>query len=257
MTDQQACCFNTPGAEEPRWIPIPKRVRVDYGKKTVADSRRTRLLRSRPPVYYFPEEDVQRDALVPSEHTIQEEGLGRASFWHVRANSRQTEDAAWQIREPHKEAPEGIESYIAFEWKAMDAWWEEEEQVRVHPRDPFSRIDCLHSSREIRVEINGVTAAETSRAVLLFETGLPVRYYFPKQDLNLGCFEPADLITRCPYKGKAHYYSAVINGEKHENIAWTYPYPNPNLAKIQDRVAFYTEKLDGVFVDGQQLPAGS
>lgn len=257
MTDQPERIFSTPGAEEPRWIAIPKQVRVDFGKQTVANSRRVRLLRGRPPVYYFPEEDVEREALVPSEHTSQEEGLGRAVFWHVRANSRQIEDAAWRIEDPHKEAPEGIEKYIAFDWEAMDAWWEEEEQIRVHPRDPFSRIDCLHSTREVRVEINGVTAAETNRAVLLFETGLPVRYYFPKRDLNLAYFEPSDLITRCPYKGEAHYYSAVIHGEEQPNIAWTYPYPNPKLAKIKDRVAFYTEKLDGVYVDGEQLPAGS
>ena len=257
MAGERENYWSTPGAEGPCWIPIPKRVRVDFGGETVADSRRTRLLRSLPPVYYFPEEDVRMQALISSEHTSQEEGLGRAVFWHVRGDDQQTEDAAWQIQEPHKKAPEGIQGYIAFDWEAMDAWWEEEEQVRVHPRDPFSRIDCLHSSRQIRVEINGVTVAETDRAVLLFETGLPIRYYLPKQDLNLRYFEATDLVTRCPYKGEAHYYSAVINGEEHQNIAWTYPFPNPNLSKIKDRVAFYSEKLDGIFVDGQQLPAGT
>ena len=172
----------------------------------------------------------------------------------MTAGDRTVKNAAWQITAPTDEAPPEIDRYIAFDWEAVDTWWEEDEPVRVHPRDPFSRLDALHSSRHIEVHIGGVGVADSTDAVLLFETGLPVRYYLPKKDIRMDLLQPTDLETECPYKGIAHYYSAEVEGEQFVNIAWTYPFPNPTMYKIQDLVAFYSEKLDHILVDGQPLP---
>jgi len=245
---------HTPSAQGPDWLPIPKWIRVSLQGEFLADSKRVMLLRGRPPVYYFPADDVVEDLLQESDHTTSDPGLGEAKHWHVTVGDRTAKNAARQYTAPGEEAPPEIENYIAFNWEAVDTWWEEDEPVRVHPRDPFSRLDALHSSRHIEVHIGGVEVADTTDAVLLFETGLPVRYYLPKKDIRMELLQPTDLETECPYKGIAHYYSAEVEGEQFVNIAWTYPFPNPKMYKIRDRVAFYSEKLDEILVDGQPLP---
>jgi uncharacterized protein (DUF427 family) len=73
----------------------------------------------------------------------------------------------------------------------MDAWFEEDEEVFVHPRDPYHRIDVLRSSRRVKVVLAGETVGETVQPTLLFETGLPVRYYFPRIDLRMELFLPS------------------------------------------------------------------
>ena len=244
----------TPAAQGPDWLPIPKWIRASLEGKFLADSKRVRLLRGRPPVYYFPSDDIEWDFLQESDHTSSEPALGEAKYWHVTAGDRTVKNAAWQYTAPPDEAPPEIDDYVAFDWEAVDTWWEEDEPVRVHPRDPFSRLDALHSSRHIEVHIGGVEVADTTDAVLLFETGLPVRYYLPKKDIRMELLQPTDLETECPYKGIAQYYSAEVEGEQFVNIAWSYPFPNPTMYKIQDLVAFYSEKLDHILVDGQPLP---
>jgi len=167
---------------------------------------------------------------------------------------RTAESGARQIVQPDDGVPDGISGYLAFEWDAVDSWWEEDEQIRVHPRDPYTRIDTRHSSRQIQGALGGKTVAHSDKPVLLFETGLPVRYYLPKVDLNWDYLVPTDLKTECPYKGEASYYTVEVNDEKAVNIAWTYPFPNPGLGRIQGRVAFLTERLEQVTLDGQRLP---
>lgn len=146
-----------------------------------------------------------------------------------------------------------MENYIAFKWEAMDIWLEEDDEVRVHPRDPYHRIDVCNSSRHVRIVISGETVAETRRPVLLFETGLPSRFYIPKTDVKPGLLQPTNHQTKCPYKGTASYYSIKINDKELKNLVWTYPFPNAEVFKIKDRLAFYTEKLDEVFIDGEKL----
>lgn len=137
----------------------------------------------------------------------------------------------------------------------MDIWLEEREEVRVHPRDPYHRIDVCTSSRQLRILAYGETLADTCCPVLLFETGLPVRFYMPKTDINPDMLEPTRQQTHCPYKGTASYYSVKgADGNKMENIAWFYPFPNEEVFKIKNLVAFFTEKLDDVFIDDVKLP---
>ena len=130
----------------------------------------------------------------------------------------------------------------------MDHWFEEDEEVYVHPRDPYTRIDILSSSRRVRVEIDGVTIADSSNSSLLFETGLPVRYYLPKTDVRFDLLTATDTATACPYKGTARYWSVAVNGNTHEDILWGYNSPLPESQKIAGLVAFYNEKVD-IYLD--------
>jgi uncharacterized protein (DUF427 family) len=156
-------------------------------------------------------------------------------------------DAAWQ----YPESPlEEIRDHVRFDWQALDAWFEEDEEVYVHPRSPYARIDILPSSRHVRVLIDGEVVADSHRPWLLFETGLPVRYYLPKVDVRMDLLEPTESHTACPYKGTASYWSAVVNGQRHDDIVWSYPQPLPESTRIGGLVAFYNDRVT-LEVDGQ------
>ena len=238
-------------------IPSPKWIRVSFGGELVADSKNAILLlqKGRSPVYYFPRQDVRLEFLEETGRTGKFPALGKASLLTVRVGSRVAENAAWLIAEPSPEAEE-LKGYIAFKWAEMDAWFEEDEEVYVHPHDPYKRIDVIPSHRNIRIELNGETIAETDHPVLLFETGLPARYYIPEADVRPDLLEPSDTHTACPYKGVASYYSARVGGRSIKDIAWYYPNPYPEAGKIQNLVAFYPEKVDAIYVDGKKQERG-
>ena len=172
--------------------------------------------------------------------------LGEARLWTVKTGRAQAEHAARQ----YPESPAGeLRDAIRFDWNAMDSWFEEDEEVFVHARDPHKRIDALRSSRHVVVEIDGVPVADSSRPVLLFETGLPTRYYLPKTDVRMDLLTASDSLTRCPYKGVAEYYSVNLGGKTYDDIVWWYRNPAHESAAIAALVAFYNEKVDHI-VDG-------
>lgn len=232
------------------YLPSLKRVRTYLGGQAVADSRRAMMERGRPWVYYFPPEDVKMEFLEVEDGDEEE-----AELWTVRVGDAVAERAAWAFSNDSGEGPD-LTGYIAFKWGEMDAWFEEDEEVSVHPRDPYVRIDLLRSSRPICVEVAGETVAETERPVLLFETGLPVRFYIPKADVRLDLLVPSDTHTGCPYKGQASYYSIEVGSNLVEDAAWYYPFPYPEMAKIQNLIAFYPHKVDEFYVDGLPWPEG-
>ena len=237
-------------SEDIRLEPCPRRVRTVFNGKTVADSTRVLYLfeRDHLPVYYFPAEDVDESLLEPSDRSSTCPRKGHASYWSIRVGDRVSKDAVWGYPEPFDGAPD-LSAYRAFYWKGVDHWYEEDEEVFVHPRDPYNRVDALRSSRHVRIEIDGVTVAESTRPVLLFETGLPTRHYLPRSDVRLDLLRPTDTETACPYKGRASYFTAEIDGTQHQDIAWSYVFPIPEIPKIEQLIAFYDEKVD-VFVDG-------
>jgi uncharacterized protein (DUF427 family) len=148
---------------------------------------------------------------------------------------------------------EGLDNTVRFEFSAFDAWFEEDEQVFVHPRSPYSRIDTLRSSRLLRVESKGVVLAESTSPVLLFETGLPTRYYLNPTDVDFTHLVPSDTETACPYKGiTSGYWSSDVGGAIHPDIAWTYRFPLREVLPIAGLIAFYNEKVD-LFLDGVEL----
>ncbi|MGH8161892.1 MAG: DUF427 domain-containing protein [Gammaproteobacteria bacterium] len=232
-----------------------KRVRVFFAGQCVADSRRVRLLHERGhlPVYYFPLEDVRSEFLISSDRTTRCPRKGKARYWSVWAGERLAEAALWNYPQPLQGCPD-IGKLAAFDWNSMDAWFEEDEQVFVHPRDPYSRIDVLQGSRHVEVRLGGVSVADSRRPVLLFETGLPVRYYLPKLDVRMALLHPTDTITACPYKGAtSRYWTVEAGGKKVEDAAWCYEQPKPEAMAIAGEIAFYGEKMELV-VDGERSP---
>lgn len=228
------------------WCLSPKWIRGVANGHTIVDTRRAMILRQdgRPPVYCFPPQDVNMVYLKPSP------GQSRQRrYWDMAGGQRR---AAWEIPDAVMTSPDAA-AYLVFDWAAMDAWFEEDEEVLVHPRDPRVRLDILHSSRHIRIEILDETVAESRNPVLLFETGLPVRYYIPKTEVRLDLLEPSQHLTRCPYKGEAHYYSVKIGDRYAENIAWYYRYPTAESLKIASLIAFYDEQVDALYVDGERM----
>jgi uncharacterized protein (DUF427 family) len=230
----------------------PRRVRAFLAGTAVADSTRVMLLHesARVPVYYFPVDDVRTDLLEPSDHMGDDEHKGPATFWHVRVGDRRAADAAFAFHSPPGGAPD-LSGHIALDWNAMDAWFEEDDQVYGHARDPYHRVDVLSSSRHVAVSIDGETIAETRRPHPLFETGLPTRYYIPKVDVRMELLTPGTRQTICPYKGTASYWSATVCGTIIPDIAWSYVHPIVECPKITGLIAFFDEHVD-VDVDGER-----
>jgi uncharacterized protein (DUF427 family) len=226
----------------------PRRVRAFFDNQLLADSQQVLLVfeTRRPPVYWFPVGDVRMDRLARKEPAA-----GTASGtvrWRSNTGGRVADNLAWSYAEPSGElAP--LDGHIAFYWNAVDAWYEEDEEVFVHPRDPYTRVDTAHSSRHVRVEVDGQVVAETTRPLLLFETGLPTRYYIPKLDVRMDLLEKSDTVTHCPYKGAAGYWSLRVGEKIYPDFVWTYPRPIPEIPKIENLLCFYNEKVD-LYVDG-------
>jgi uncharacterized protein (DUF427 family) len=237
------------------WEQSPRRVRGVLGGATVVDSTRVKLLHEKGhlPRWYFPLEDVDAGLLEPTDHHTRCPFKGEASYYTVRAGDREAENAAWYYPEPI-EGTEWLEGHVSFYFDALDEWYEEDERVYVHPRDPYHRVDVLPTSRHVRVSLDGQTLAESSRTVALFETGLPTRWYFPLEDVETGLLSERHLETSCPYKGTTARYWDV--GDEIA-IGWTYAEALPAVQGIEGRVAFFDERVD-VDVDGerQEQPGG-
>ncbi len=230
--------------------PSPKRIRVSFGGETIVDTTNGLILyeRDRVPVYYLPRKDAAMDLLAATDQSTHCPFKGDASYFTVNAGGKTAENAVWSYELPFDEAA-GIKDYLAFYWNRMDAWHEEDEEVFVHARSPKVRVDILDSSRPVRVELGGITVAETTRARFLFETGLPTRYYIPRDDV-IAELRPSDLATNCPYKGTASYHHVQVGAKTFENIVWFYRDPVHESAGIKDYLCFYNEQVDAVYVDG-------
>jgi uncharacterized protein (DUF427 family) len=149
-------------------------------------------------------------------------------------------------------AIDGLSGTVRFEWDAMDAWFEEDEQVFVHPRSPYVRVDALRSNRTVRVELDGAVLADACSTVMVFETGLPTRYYLSRTDIDFGHLIPTDTVTSCPYKGMtSSYWSVRAGGTVHPDLAWSYDFPTRQLLPIAGMIAFYNEKVD-IVLDGRR-----
>jgi uncharacterized protein (DUF427 family) len=228
-----------------------KRVRVFLGGVAIADTVRPLLVWERPqyPAYYFPLADVRADALVPTATVTRSTSRGDATHFTVRTETDERVDAAWRYESSPVEA---LGDHVRFDWDAMDSWYEEDEEVFTHPRDPYTRVDILSSSRHVRVEAEGVVLADSPRTRVLFETGLPPRWYLPRTDARMDLLVAGASVTRCPYKGRAEHFSALVGDRLLEDVAWSYPTPLPESTRIAGLLAFYPDRVD-VFVEGERL----
>ena len=231
--------------------PVPRRIRAYLGGEKVLDTTRARYVWEWPyyPQYYIPLADVRRDLLIPEGHT-QRTGRGVAEVHGLRVGDVHRPRAARLMSES---AIDGLIGTIRFDWDALDAWFEEDEQVFVHPRSPYVRVDALRSNRSVRVELGGVVLADSPSPVMVFETGLPTRYYLSRTDVNFEHLVPTGTVTACPYKGvTSGYWSVRVGDTVHRDLAWDYDFPTRQLSPIAGLVAFYNEKVD-IFLDGLQL----
>lgn len=231
----------------------PRRVRVELAGRTIADTRRAKLLHETGhlPVYYFPEADVAADCLEPSDHRTHCPFKGDARHWSVRVGERVSENAVWSYPEPREGAPP-LAGYMAFYWNAADRWLEEDEEIHGHPRDPYTRVDVRESSRHVRVSLRGAILAESRRPKLLFETSLPTRVYIPRPDVRTDLLRRSRTTTYCPYKGYASYWSTRLRDGDLEDVAWSYGDPFPEASTVRDHLAFLHEDVD-VVLDGERL----
>lgn len=233
-----------------------KWIRTMFGGQTIADTTAALILRrdKRLPVYCVPKRDVRLDMMQKTGETAAFSPYGTATFWTLRVGDKHAEKAGWSIDEP-SDGHAFLADYMIFDWGKMDAWFEEDDQVFVHLKDPYHRIDVLNSSRHIRVVAGGKTVADTKQAALLYETGFPTRYYIPKSDVAMEFLAPSALKTRCPYKGIASSYWSIRTGDALiENGVWSYADPLPEAYKVKDRLCFYNEKVDAIYSNGDLVP---
>lgn len=232
------------------WEPTARKIRVEFNGETIAETQSGMLMieSAYEMHYYFPKEDVRPEFLTVSGDLDKSKFKGDATLYNVQVGDKIAENAGWTYTELKEKRPD-MRGYYAFKWSAMDAWYEEDEEVIGHARNPYHRVDTIQSSRQVRIEIDGVTVAESNRPVLLFETGLPTRYYIPKDDVLVD-LTPTPTHTICPYKGEADYWSFDLNGQTRSDLVWGYADPFNESLKIKNLVAFYDEKVD-VYVDGQ------
>jgi uncharacterized protein (DUF427 family) len=147
----------------------------------------------------------------------------------------------------------GLDGTVHFEWTVAEAWFEEDERVFVHPRNPYVRVDALRSTRPVRVTLEGATLAESSSPVMVFETGLPTRYYLNRTEVDFTHLVASDTVTACPYKGTTSgYWTAQVEDRTRHDVAWTYEFPTRQLLPIAGLIAFYNEKVD-LDVGGHRL----
>lgn len=228
-----------------------KRVRAYLGGELVADTRQPALVWEWPyfPVYYFPAGDV-RAKLAPTGETEHSPSRGNAEICDVVVPGATAGKAAKR----YPDSPlEELRTLVRLDWDSMTEWFEEDEPVYTHPRDPYTRVDILASSRHVRVEVDGVTVADSHQPRILFETGLPPRYYLPLTDVQMDLLRPSATQSHCPYKGTAGYWSVDTGGDLHQDIVWIYRTPLPESQKIAGLACFYDEKVD-VYLDGEQQP---
>jgi uncharacterized protein (DUF427 family) len=228
--------------------PGAKRVRAYLRGELVADTTTPWLVWEKPyyPTYYLPAEDVRAE-LIAAGRSERSPSRGAAEVYDVKTTRATAAGAAQRLPDSPIEELRGL---VRLEWAAMDEWLEEDEPVYTHPRDPYTRVDILASSRHVRVVVDGVTVAESRQPRVLFETGLPPRYYLPLPDVRLDLLTPSSTQTHCPYKGTASYWSLVVDGTVHEDAVWSYRAPLPESQKIAGLACFYNEKID-LYVDGE------
>jgi uncharacterized protein (DUF427 family) len=251
---------------ELRYEPTEKRVRAELGGQTVADTTGALLVwepRRIVPAYAVPLRDVHADlrpappapdALSPEATIADRPVLGVGAFavhttpgeaMELGVDGRPDRAAAFRPADPD------LHDHVVLNFDGLDAWYEEDEQIVGHPRDPFHRVDIRRSSRAVRIELDGDVLAESARPTLLFETNLPVRFYLPPKDVRGDLLRRSPKRTVCAYKGEASYWSADLGDRLVDDVLWSYEDPLPDAAAIAGLVAFFDEHVD-VIVDGER-----
>jgi uncharacterized protein (DUF427 family) len=224
--------------------PFPRRVRAVFGGETVVDTTHAVLLHETGllPMLYFPERDVRPELLQATEHHTYCPFKGTASYWTVRVGDRVAENAVWAYPEPNPESS-WLKGYQGFYWSAMDEWYDEDERVEGHIRDPYHRVDVRRSSRHVRVLAGDQVIAESKRPLLLSETSFPNRFYFPPEDVRQDLLTATETHTVCPYKGTASYWTVQADGKELTDAVWSYPQAEGDAVNISGYLSFLHDDL--------------
>jgi uncharacterized protein (DUF427 family) len=229
--------------------PLRRRMRVRFGGDWIADSEDVVLLHEpgRYPVAYFPLAGIEPAVLVGEDRVTAHPDFGQVNWFTVAAGEHVVNRAAWQYTSlpPYAAVLDGR---VAFAWRAMDAFYEEDERIVGHAADSYHRIDIRSTSRHLVVRDGGRVIADTTHPLALYESGFAPRWYVSRDDIVESALEPVDGQTFCPYKGLASYYD--IGGRK--RAAWSYVEAWTEVTRITDLVSFEPDKVD-VFIDGKQL----
>ncbi len=230
--------------------PFPRRVRAVFGGETVLDTTSGMLLHESNllPQLYLPHGDVRDDLLTRTDHSTHCPFKGDASYWSVTVDGRTADNALWSYLDPLPDAA-WLRDHVAPYWGSMDAWFDEDEEVAGHLRNPYTRVDARSTRRHLRVVAGGEVVAESRRAVLLSETGLPNRFYLPADDVRSDLLELSGTHTVCPYKGTASYRSVRTSSGIIADAAWCYPEPLEGVRAIRGYLCFGAEEVQ-TWVDG-------
>ncbi|KAI9825008.1 MAG: hypothetical protein M1819_006519 [Sarea resinae] len=235
----------------------PRRVRIRFRQTFIVDTTSARHVWEHPyyPQFYLPVDSFKKGSLVRDDRTMM-------SFGPSDGGGNGTGDGAWfgSVKadggdyggvvgfEGERAKKWGLDGLVRVDFGGVDAWYEEDQQIEVHPKDPYKRVDILPSTRHIRVQIDGQTIAESSACRFLFETGLPVRYYMPQTSVRISII-PESLrlsITETWAKG---YYTVRVGSKDYRDVIWYYRYPTQESLQVAGYVCFYNEKVD-IFIDG-------
>jgi uncharacterized protein (DUF427 family) len=236
----------------PTLVQSERWVRVRFDDIVIAESRSAVLLLQygpppKLPTYFFSPEDIDGARLVNRR-----EGPDGATMWDVEGGDGRARSAAWTHPLPVDDL-QTLEGMVTFDWWGALQWFEEDERVFAHARDPFKRVDVIPSSRHVEVFMDGTRLADSHSPLLLFETYLPTRYYLPPEDVSFDRLTSSATTTMCPYKGVSRHWAIEGANGNETDIAWAYPDPVPENPRIKDRVCFYNERVDLV-VDGEPQP---
>lgn len=246
---------------ELRHEPIERRVRANLGAEAIVDSTRAILVwepRRVVPSYAVPVEDIRAELSMAPATSGQAAGVLHPGIpFRVHTAAGEPVSIDDRMGAGFRLADEDLAGYVVLDFAAFDDWYEEDERIAGHSRDPFHRVDVRRSARPVRIEVDGDVVAETTRARLLFETSLPLRFYLPREDVRVE-LHPNSRRTYCPYKGQASYWSVDVGGRRREDLGWTYEQPLPDAVAITGLVAFWDERVD-VFLDGErrERPGGA
>ena len=238
--------------------PVDKRVRLVVDGTVVVDTRRAAMLHESQllPRWYVPRDDVAFGLLEPTDTSTHCPFKGDASYWTLRVGDVELVDVAWGYPEPLPDAPDGLADLVCLDFAPTDevgTWYEEDQPVVGHPRDPYHRVDTRESSDEVVVLVHGREVARTSAPVKLFETGLPPRWYLPRGAVAPGVLRTSATTTRCPYKGTARHHRLSVDGVDVADAAWYYPDPLPEAGQVANLLCFLGDGVQ-TLVDGEPAP---
>jgi uncharacterized protein (DUF427 family) len=246
--------FNTDLSDAPKHLlylhDVDKRIRGVLAGQTVVDTRTGKLLHESAmlPQWYLPLADIRDDFLVESGTTTHCPFKGDASYYSIRVGDRLVEDAIWTYRTPLLEAS-WLQGLAGFYFDRLDSWYQEDDEVFGHPRDPFHRVDTHRTSRHVAVRAGGETVADTTRAVAVFETGLEVRYYLPADDVRSELLSPSETTSVCPYKGTASYRALSVGTQTIADAAWVYAVPFAEASEIAGYLSFDGSGIEVLVTD--------